>query len=105
MTKLPINDWSVALDRMTAALGQSLKDLDRYEAEWAAATSSPAAANHPDLLLSWLENRLAEWDGRLNTAAELAESVKTQLAEQEGAMGSFQELIKQTLDISRPTSG
>lgn len=98
---LPTAEWTAALDRMTAAIDTSLRDLDRHHRDWAAVTDAPAKAAPPDLV-TWLETRLGQWDARLTAAADLAATVERQLEEGEGVVGRWtatfdrwQELVKQ----------
>jgi len=88
---LPIDEWTAALDRMTAALDTMRADLDRHRTDWSAVTDAPAEASPPDLLQTWLERRLTQWDARLTAAAELAGEVEQQLAERETAVARWQE--------------
>jgi hypothetical protein len=90
---LPLADWTVALDRMTASLGRTLAELDRYQTEWAMVTDTPAAVTSPELLLAWLERRLDQWDTRLTAATELAASVEEQLDQREEAVTRWQEVF------------
>lgn len=107
MPTLPTAEWNAALDRMTVALNQTLSDLDRYRAEWTALTDTPATATPSELLLEWLERRLAQWDDRLNAAAEQASFVENQIEEREAAVGRWhevflrwKELIQRKVDTS-----
>jgi hypothetical protein len=93
MPPLPTADWIASLDRMTAALDRSLADLDRYQSEWAPVTERPATATPPELLLTRLEGRLAQWDARLTAATELAATVERQLDDREAAVGRWQEVF------------
>jgi hypothetical protein len=90
MPTLPVAEWTAALDRMTAALGRTLTELDRYQAEWAPVTDTPAAATPPEMLLAWLERRLDQWDSRLTAAGELAAAVEKQLGQREAAVARWQ---------------
>lgn len=93
MPALPTEEWTTALDRMTAALDRAIEDLDRYQSDWAPLTDTPAAATQPELLLSWLERRLDQWDSKLTAAAELAASVEKQLEQRETALGRWHDLF------------
>ena len=80
MPTLPTEEWTTALDRMTAATRPCARATwIVISAEWAPLTDTPAAATTPELLLAWLERRLDQWDARLTAAAELAASVEKQL--------------------------
>jgi hypothetical protein len=112
MPTLPTAEWTVALDQMTVALDQTLLDLDRYRTTWATLTDSGATATPPELMLAWLERRLAQWDDRLNAAAELAASVESQLEDREAAVGRWhevfvrwKELIQRRVDTSSISPG
>lgn len=87
---LPTAEWTAALDRMAAAVDQSLRDLDRHREGWAAVTDTPAKAAPPDLM-TWLETRLGQWDARLTAAADLAATVERQLGEREAVVGRWAE--------------
>ncbi|WP_439631114.1 hypothetical protein [Gemmata sp.] len=87
---LPTAEWTAALDRMAAALDQTLGDLDRHREGWAAVTDTPARAAPPDLM-TWLETRLGQWDARLTAAADLAATVEGQLGEREAVVGRWAE--------------
>src|SRR5262245_11300040 len=109
---LPVAEWTAALDRMTASLGRTLAELDRYQSEWAPVTETPATATPPELLLAWLERRLGQWDTRLTEAADLAASVEKQLEEREAAVGRWhevfirwKELIQQGVNTSDNPAG
>lgn len=90
---LPVADWIAALDRMTAGVNRTLVELDRHQTGWAAVTDTPATATTPDLLVAWLERRLAQWDARLSAATELAASVEKQLNDGEAAVGRWNEVF------------
>lgn len=99
MPMLPTAEWTATLDRMTAAIINSLADLDRYEAQWSALHNKPAAATSPDQLFAWLERRLGAWDAQLTEAASLAASVEAQLGERETALGRWHELFLRWRDL------
>jgi hypothetical protein len=112
MPSQPTAAWTAALDRMTASLGRTVAELDRYQTEWAPVTESPAVVTQPELLLAWLERRLDQWDARLTAAAELAASVEKQLEEREAAVGCWhavfvrwKELIQQRGNTSDNPAG
>jgi len=112
MPTLPTAEWTVALDQMTVALNQTLVDLDRYRTTWGTLTDTAATATPPELMLAWLERRLAQWDDRLNAAAELAASVENQLEDREAAVGRWhevfvrwKELIQRRVDTSSISPG
>jgi hypothetical protein len=112
MQTLPTAEWTAALEGMTVALNQTLLNLEHYQAAWATLTDTPATATQPELLLAWLERRLVQWDDRLNTAAELATSVETQLEDREAAVGRWndvfirwKELIQRGVDTSSISPG
>jgi hypothetical protein len=96
---LPTDEWTAALDRMTAALKSSLAELDRHQAEWSPLTDTPADATRPELLLAWLERRLGQWDAKLVEAANVAAAVETQLNERETALGRWHELFLRWRDL------
>jgi hypothetical protein len=103
----PTADWAAALDRMTNALHRALADLDRYQTEWAGVTDTPAAAARPELLLTMLERRLAQWDTRLAAAGGLTDAVEAELRDREvvvghwrDVFGRWQELIQRGVEAS-----
>jgi hypothetical protein len=105
MSPLPTTDWLAALDRMTASLDRMFVDLDHYQTVWAQVTDAPASVSPPELLLTWLERRLAQWDASVTAASEVAATVEKQLDDREAAVGRWQEvfvrwqeLIQQGLD-------
>jgi len=74
---------------MTAAIDRTLTDLDQYQAEWAPLTEMPAVATPPELLLTWLERRLTQWDTQLTAAADLASTVEKQLDDRATAVSRW----------------
>ena len=90
MPALPVADWQASLDEMESALGSALDALDRYQAGWERALSD-RAASAPAVQL---ELSLREWDARLQAAAELADSVESELNDKQAAVGRWQESIK-----------
>jgi hypothetical protein len=112
MPTLPTSEWTAALDRMTFTLNQTIADLDRYQVEWATFSEAPAVLAPPDLLLKRMEQRLSEWDARLNAAAELAKSVEMHLEDREAAVERWHEvfvrwneLIQRKVDTSNTFPG
>jgi hypothetical protein len=93
MTPPPIEDWTAALDRMNAALDQARGELDRHWTDWGALVATPAAASPPELLLAWLERRLAQWDARLSAAGELAAGVERELNDREAGVSRWREVV------------
>lgn len=93
MTPLPIEDWSAALERMNAALEQTRAALDRYWSDWSQLVATPATASPPELLLAWLERRLAQWDARLTAAGELAAEVENELNDREAGITRWREVV------------
>ncbi len=93
MMPLPTADWKTALNQMSASLEQSLSALDRYQTEWAQVTEAPVVAAQPEMLLSWLERRLAQWDEQLNAAGELTDGVRHELDNREEAFSRWQEVF------------
>jgi hypothetical protein len=109
MRTLPTADWTAALDRMTVSLDQTLADLDRSRAVTSHVIDSHVKTSAQELLLEWLERRLAQWDERLNAAAELAASVETQLGDREAAVERWhdvlvrwKELIQRKISAANP---
>jgi hypothetical protein len=90
---LPLAEWTATLDRMTVSLGRILSDLDRHQTDWSAVTDTPASAAAPELLLQYLERRLAQWDARLTEAGELAASVERELADREAAVNRWNDVF------------
>lgn len=90
---LPTAEWNAALDRMTTAIDRGLVELDRHQTEWSPVTDTPATATQPELLLTWLERRLGQWDARLTASVELAATVEKQLDEREAAVGRWHEMF------------
>ena len=93
MTPLPIEDWTAALDRMNAVLDQTRADLDRHWTDWGSLVATPATASPPELLLAWLERRLAQWDARLTAAGELAAAVERELNDREAGVSRWREVV------------
>jgi hypothetical protein len=86
-------DWTSTLERMNAALDRTLTELNEYQRNWAGITETPASITPPEMLLTWLERRLEQWDGRLTAASELAASVEKELADRETALNHWQEVF------------
>jgi hypothetical protein len=96
---LPTADWAAALDRMAAATGRALAELDRHTADRAAVTGPPAAADPPGLLLAWLERRLDQWDAGLAAAAAVAAGAERDLADREAAVGRWRDGFARWRDL------
>jgi hypothetical protein len=104
MPPAPGADWIASLDRMSAQVGRSISDLDRYEREWSS-QGEAAAAISPEQLFAWLERRLGAWDGKLGEATALAESVENQLVEREGALARWHQLFVRWRDLIQQGGG
>ena len=105
MSALPIDDWTTALDRMTAALHESGLSLDRRQASWDYLLDASHADSQVDPKLGGLETRLLQWQERLGAAEELAGEVEAHLHDREGAIkhwlekfAAWRDLIKQCLE-------
>ena len=112
MPTIPTTEWTVALEKMSAALNLALADLDRHWHEWSSITELPAAAAAPMDQLALMEQRLALWDNKLGSASDLAASVEKQLDERESAMERWhelfvrwRELIQNRMVTSSPSPG
>src|SRR4051812_26229549 len=99
MPTLPTAEWTATLDRMDAAIANSLGDLDRSETAWAALHETLTNTTSPDQLFAWLERRLGAWDAKLTEASNLAASVEAQLGERETALGCWHELFLRWRDL------
>ena len=86
MPTIPTTEWTVALEKMSAALNLALADLDRHWHEWSSITELPAAAAAPMDQLALMEQRLALWDNKLGSASDLAASVGSPGTELEFAL-------------------
>jgi len=111
MPSSPKDEWTATLDRMTAEIGRSLGELDQFESRWATLNETAPSPVAPEQLFAWLERRLGAWNSKLGEAAEIAESVETQLGERESALLRWhttflrwRDLIQQREPID-PTSG
>ncbi len=82
----PRDEWTATLDRMTAEVARSLAELDQYEARWASLSEAPPSSVAPEQLFAWLERRLGAWNSKLGEAAQIADSVESQLGERESAL-------------------
>lgn len=96
---LPTAEWTAALDRMTGAIDSHLHELERHRNQWATVTDTPAAVTPPEMLLTWLERRLDQWDARLTASSELAATVEKQLDEREAAVNHWQVMFGRWRDL------
>ncbi len=90
---LPLPDWHASLDEMDATLAATVAALDAFEATWTRVLEEVPSVSNEDRY-SRLEMRLSEWDMRLAAAAELAESVESELTERETVVSRWRELFE-----------
>ena len=93
MMTLPTAEWIESLHSMSNSLSARLADLDRKEALATAPPGSGETAVPADRLFEWLERRLAEWDGKLTEAAEMARQLEQQLEDRVGSLRNWLDLF------------
>jgi hypothetical protein len=103
MPTLPTSEWTDALNRMSVAIERALADLDRHRNQWLEVTDNSPTTTAPDQLLVRLEQRVAQWDGKLDAAAALAASVEKQLEDRESAMERWHQVFVRWRDLIQNT--
>ena len=91
-----LTEWQLALSEMEKSLDQGISTLDQYERNWASLLSSPdttATRTEPESRFLQLDQRLREWDSRLQAAEEVVKTVENQLHEAESAVGRWQAMF------------
>jgi hypothetical protein len=103
MPTLPTAEWIDALNRMSVAIDRALADLDRHRNEWLVVADTTSTTSAPEQLLIWLEQRVTQWDGKLDAAAALAASVEKQLEDRESAMERWHQVFVRWRDLIQNT--
>lgn len=103
MTVLPTDQWTAALDQMSAAIIGQIADLDSRQHVEPVDEPPSAPAGRPEELLAWMDDRFARWDQRLDEAARQAAAAEQHLGEREAELTRWQkhlvrwqELIEQS---------
>ncbi|MDY3553401.1 hypothetical protein R5W24_002502 [Gemmata sp. JC717] len=92
MTPLPLAEWTVALDRMDAALAAATQAIERRDERLERAVA-PSAGEGELPALDRIDARLADWEPRLRAAEELVASVERELADRATAAGAWRALF------------